>query len=50
MKPQTYPTDLSDKHWDYIKELIPAAKSGGRPRSLDMRQVINGILYVTVGG
>lgn len=30
--------------------MIPAAKSGGRPRSLDMRQVINAILYITVGG
>ncbi len=50
MNNQIYPTDLTDSHWDYIKELIPSAKTGGRPRSLDMRQVINGILYVTVGG
>lgn len=47
---QIYRTDLTDSQWDYIKELIPAAKKGGRPRSLDMRQVINGILYITVGG
>jgi putative transposase len=47
---QIYSTDLTDSQWDYIKELIPAAKPGGRPRSLDMRQVINGILYITVGG
>jgi len=50
MTNQIYPTDLTDNQWDYIKEWIPAAKNGGRPRSLDMRQVINGILYVTVGG
>ena len=50
MNKQRYPTDLTDRQWDYIKELIPAAKTGGRPRSLDLRQVINGILYVTVGG
>lgn len=30
--------------------MVPLAKSGGRPRSLEMRQVINAILYVTVGG
>ncbi len=30
--------------------MVPLAKSSGRPRSLDVRQVINGILYVTVGG
>jgi putative transposase len=47
---QIYPTDLTDSQWDIIQELIPKAKSGGRPRSLDMRQVINAILYVTVGG
>jgi putative transposase len=47
---QIYPTDLTDSQWDIIQELIPSAKSGGRPRSLEMRQVINAILYVTVGG
>ncbi|HZD93317.1 MAG TPA: IS5 family transposase [Candidatus Sulfotelmatobacter sp.] len=50
MKTQTYPTDLTDRHWDYIKDLIPQAKAGGRPRSLDMRQVINAILYILVTG
>jgi putative transposase len=50
MKTQLYPTDLSDSQWDYIKDLIPAAKAGGRPRTLDMRQVVNAILYVVVGG
>ena len=50
MKRQLYPTDLSDSQWDYIKELIPPAKTGGRPRSLDMRMVVNAILYVVVGG
>ena len=47
---QIYPTDLSDSQWDIIQPLIPVAKSGGRPRSLDMRMVINAILYVVVGG
>jgi putative transposase len=49
-KNQVYPTDLTDRQWDCIKELLPAAKPGGRPRSLDMRAVINAILYVTVTG
>jgi putative transposase len=47
---QIYATDLTDSQWEIIQELIPKAKSGGRPRSLEMRQVINAILYVTVGG
>ena len=50
MKTQTYPTDLADRHWDCIKDLVPAAKAGGRPRSLDMRQVMNAILYILVSG
>lgn len=50
MNKQLYPTDLTDSQWEIIQELIPKAKSGGRPRSLEMRQVINAILYVTVGG
>jgi putative transposase len=50
VKTQLYPSDLTDSQWNIIQEMIPQAKSGGRPRSLDMRQVINGILYVTVGG
>lgn len=50
VKTQTYPTDLSDSQWRIIQPLIPAAKSGGRPRTLEMRLVINAILYVVVGG
>jgi putative transposase len=50
MNTQTYPTDLTDRQWDCIIDLIPTAKPGGRPRSLDMRQVINAILYIVVSG
>lgn len=47
---QLYPTDLTDPQWDCIKDLIPAAKPGGHPRTLDMRAVVNAILYLTVTG
>ena len=47
---QHYPSDLTDSQWDIIQELLPAAKTRGRPRSLDMRLVINAILYIVVGG
>ena len=54
VKTQTYPTDLSDSQWSIIQPLIPPAKPGAPkghpPRSLDMRQVINAVLYVVVGG
>lgn len=48
--PQIYPTDVTDRQWHCIKDLIPPAKPGGRPRSLAMRQVINAILYIVVTG
>jgi putative transposase len=50
MPTQTYPTDLTDRQWNYILSLIPPSKPGGRPRSLDMRQVLNAILYIVVSG
>ena len=50
MSNQTYPTDLTDREWDCISPLVPSAKPGGRPRTLDMREVINAILYLVVTG
>jgi putative transposase len=50
VKTQLYPTDLNDSQWNIIEPLIPPAKLGGRPRTLEMRLVINALLYVVVGG
>jgi putative transposase len=50
MHNQIYPTDLTDRQWHCISPLVPPAKPGGRPRSLDMRHVLNAILYVVVTG
>jgi putative transposase len=49
-KNQLYPTDLTDRQWDCIKDLIPSAKPGGRPRTLQMRAVVNAILYLVMSG
>jgi putative transposase len=40
-----YKTDLTDEQWQVIKPLLPAAKPGGRPRTTDLREVINTLLY-----
>lgn len=40
-----YRTDLTDAQWKIIKPLIPAAKPGGRPREVDMREILNTLLY-----
>jgi len=41
-----YPSDLRNAEWVLIAPLIPPAKRGGRRREVDVREVMNGILYV----
>lgn len=41
-----YPSDLTDEQWDIIKPLIPDVKPGGRPRSTDLRAVMDALLYI----
>ncbi len=50
MHNQRYPTDLTDRQWHCISPLVPPPKPGGRPRTLDMRAVLNAILYIVVSG
>jgi transposase len=45
-----YPSDLTDAEWAHIAPLIPAAKHGGRKRKVDVREVVNGIMYVLSTG
>jgi putative transposase len=40
-----YATDLTDKEWALIAPLLPVAKPGGRPRSTDLREVLNALRY-----
>ena len=47
---KVYPSDMSDAQWNIIRPLIPPAKSGGRPREVEMRQIVNGALYMVHGG
>ncbi|GAC1350056.1 MAG: hypothetical protein NVSMB27_28960 [Ktedonobacteraceae bacterium] len=41
-----YPSDLTDQEWAILEALIPQAKPGGHPRTVNMREVLNAILYV----
>ncbi len=41
-----YPSDLTGSEWALLAPLIPPAKRGGRKREVDVREVVNGILYV----
>jgi putative transposase len=40
-----YPSDLTDAQWDLIQDLFPSAKPGGRPRTVDLREVVNTLMY-----
>jgi transposase len=41
-----YPTDLMDAEWALVEPHIRPAKRGGRPRTTNMREVVNAILYL----
>jgi len=45
-----YASDLTDEQWSLIEPYIPLAKPGGRPRGVDVREVVNGILYLNRTG
>lgn len=47
---KSYPSDLTDAQWAILEPLIPPAKHGGRKRTVDMREVVNGIFYVNREG
>jgi putative transposase len=41
-----YPSDLSDQEWTILAPLLPPAKPDGRPRTTDLREVLNALLYL----
>ncbi|WP_239112588.1 IS5 family transposase [Halomicronema sp. CCY15110] len=45
-----YPSNLNRDQFDLFSDLLPPAKPGGRPRTVDVYAVINAILYVLVEG
>jgi len=49
---EPYPSDLTDEQWTILEPMIPAAHTprGGRPREVDMREVVNTILYLNRSG
>jgi hypothetical protein len=45
-----YPSDLIDAEWALIEPLIPPAKRGGNKRSVNLREIVNGLMYVSQPG
>jgi putative transposase len=46
MSKKRYPTDLTDKEWALLEPLLPPAKTGGRNRSIETREIANAIFYL----
>jgi putative transposase len=47
---EQYKTDLTDRQWQLVEPHLPPAKPGGRPREVDLREVVNTILYLNKTG
>src|SRR5262245_35411531 len=45
-----YPSDLTDDEWAHVEPLIPPAKRGGNKRHVEVREVMNGIMYILSTG
>jgi transposase len=45
-----YPSDLTDEEWALISPLIPPAKRGGNKRTVDEREVVNGLMFILSTG
>jgi putative transposase len=50
MATPVYPSDLTDAEWNVFAPLGAAAKPGGRPRSVNLRRVVNGLFYLVRAG
>src|SRR5205085_6485430 len=45
-----YPSDMADREWAIIAPLLPPARSGGRPRTVDLRTAMDAILFIASSG
>jgi len=45
-----YASDLTDREWELVAPFMPPPKRVGRPRKVDMREVVNALLYMATTG
>src|SRR5206468_1302603 len=50
MSRESYPSDLTDQQWAMLEPLIPPAKPDGHPRTTNMREVLDALLYLDPTG
>jgi len=47
---ERYASDLTEPEWALIAPFMPAEKRTGRPRTTDLREVVNALLYMATTG
>ena len=45
-----YESDLTDEEWAEVAPMIPPAKPGGNKRTVNVREILNGIMYILSSG
>ena len=45
-----YASDMTDGEWALIEPFLPPARRHGRPRTTDLREVVNAVLYIATSG
>ena len=45
-----YPSDLTDEEWSHVEPLIRPGKRGGDERTVNVREVVNGLMYILSTG
>jgi transposase len=45
-----YPSDVHAAEWALLAPLMPLGTSGGRPRSVDVRRIVNGVVSILRSG
>jgi putative transposase len=47
---KAYPSDVTNEEWEILERLLPSVQATGRPRQVDLREIMNGIFYVLRSG
>ena len=50
MNRKRYPSDLTEAEWAILEPLLPGEKSIGAPREVELREIINALMYVADNG
>lgn len=50
MERKPYPSDLTETEWEVLEPLLPAERRTGSPRQVEIREVLNALMYVADNG